>query len=108
MPAELTCTALPTRHRLTERSTWTPTLAIPSPFSWPVLVPCALRASAQVNFGEKLRLPPPLVCHTTAATGSRHRTMLELLSRKDVSTTMIYTHVLNRGPFGISSPADTL
>ena len=34
--------------------------------------------------------------------------MLELLSRKDVSTTMIYTHVLNRGPFGISSPADTL
>jgi hypothetical protein len=34
---------------LTGRSTRTPTLAMPSAFSWPVLVPCALRAPAPLN-----------------------------------------------------------
>jgi hypothetical protein len=34
---------------LTVSSTWTPTLAMASPFSWPVLVPSALRAPAPVN-----------------------------------------------------------
>ena len=36
------------------------------------------------------------------------RRIQELLCHNDIRTTMIYTHVLNRGPFGISSPADTL
>jgi integrase len=44
--------------------------------------------------------PGPLV------QGQRVRTVQELLGHKDVKTTMIYTHVLNRGGLAVRSPLD--
>lgn len=75
------------------------------------LIQKVVRSAAQ-RFDFSKPVTPHVLRHSFAThlleNGYDIRTVQELLGHEDVSTTMIYTHVLNRGGRGVRSPLDAI
>ena len=65
---------------------------------------------------QRVGIAKHITCHTFRHSFATHlledgydiRTVQTLLGHRDVRTTMVYTHVLGRGPAGVLSPVDRL